>query len=127
MPAIQRYTNLAAVVLPFLAFIAAIGLLPNSVVGWSDLAILVAMYLVSAFGITIGYHRLLTHRAFQTYKPLEYALAMAGSMAVQGPVIDWVADHRKHHANTDIALKTKGVDRSAPGDRQGVDGASPSR
>ena len=102
MPAIQRYTNLAAVVLPFLAFIAALGLLWNSAVGWSDLAILVAMYLVSAFGITIGYHRLLTHRAFQTYKPLEYALAMAGSMAVQGPVIDWVADHRKHHANTDI-------------------------
>ena len=101
MPAIQRYTNLAAVVLPFLAFIAALGLLWNSAVGWSDLAILVAMYLVSAFGITIGYHRLLTHRAFQTYKPLEYALAMAGSMAVQGPVIDWVADHRKHHANTD--------------------------
>ena len=66
MPAIQRYTNLAAVVLPFLAFIAALGLLWNSAVGWSDLAILGAMYLVSAFGITIGYHRLLTHRAFQT-------------------------------------------------------------
>ena len=59
------------------------------------------MYLVSALGITIGYHRLLTHRAFQTYKPVEYALAAAGSMAVQGPVIDWVADHRKHHAHTD--------------------------
>ena len=85
MPAIQRYTNLAAVVLPFLAFIAALGLLWNSAIGWSDLAILLAMYLVSAFGITIGYHRLLTHRAFQTYKPLEYALAIAGSMAVQGP------------------------------------------
>ena len=59
------------------------------------------MYLVTALGITIGYHRMLTHRAFQTYKPLEYAFAAAGSMAVQGPVIDWVADHRKHHAHTD--------------------------
>ena len=59
------------------------------------------MYLVTALGITIGYHRLLTHRAFQTHKPVEYALAAAGSMAVQGPVIDWVADHRKHHAHTD--------------------------
>ena len=59
------------------------------------------MYLVTALGITIGYHRLLTHRAFQTYKPVEYAFAAAGSMAVQGPVIDWVADHRKHHAHTD--------------------------
>jgi stearoyl-CoA desaturase (Delta-9 desaturase) len=44
---------------------------------------------------------MLTHRAFQTHKPLEYAFAIAGSMAVQGPVIDWVADHRKHHAHTD--------------------------
>ncbi len=59
------------------------------------------MYVVSAFGITIGYHRLLTHRAFQTHKSVEYALAAAGSLAVQGPVIDWVADHRKHHAHTD--------------------------
>ena len=101
MPAIQRYTNLAAVVLPFLAFIAALALLWNRAVGWTDLAILAAMYLVSALGITIGYHRLLTHRAFQTHKPVEYALAVAGSMAVQGPVIEWVADHRKHHAHTD--------------------------
>src|SRR5262245_65445545 len=59
------------------------------------------MYLVTALGITIGYHRLLTHRSFQTHKPVEYALAAAGSMAVQGPVIDWVADHRKHHSHAD--------------------------
>ncbi|MCD6014227.1 MAG: acyl-CoA desaturase [Solirubrobacterales bacterium] len=101
MPAIQRYTNLAAVVLPFLAFIAALALLWNRAVGLTDLAVLAGMYLVSALGITVGYHRLLTHRAFQTHKPMEYALAAAGSMAVQGPVIDWVADHRKHHAHTD--------------------------
>jgi stearoyl-CoA desaturase (Delta-9 desaturase) len=101
MPAIQRYTNLAAVILPFLAFIAALALLWNRAVGWTDLAVLAGMYLVSALGITVGYHRLLTHRAFQTHRPMEYALAAAGSMAVQGPVIDWVADHRKHHAHTD--------------------------
>ena len=102
MPPVQRYINLAAVVLPFLAFVAALVLLWNRAVGWTDLAILVAMWLLTGFGVTIGYHRLLTHRAFQTYKPVEYALAAAGSMAVQGPVIDWVADHRKHHAHTDI-------------------------
>jgi stearoyl-CoA desaturase (Delta-9 desaturase) len=101
VPAIQRYTNLAAVVLPFCAFIAALILLWNRAVGWTDLAILAGMYLVTALGITIGYHRLLTHRAFATFKPVEYALAAAGSMAVQGPVIDWVADHRKHHAHAD--------------------------
>ena len=101
MPPIQRYTNLAAVVLPFLAFVAALTLLWNRAVGWTDLGVRAAMYLVTALGITIGYHRLLTHRAFQTFKPVEYTLAAAGSMAVQGPVIDWVADHRKHHAHTD--------------------------
>jgi stearoyl-CoA desaturase (delta-9 desaturase) len=52
-------------------------------------------------GITLGFHRLLTHRSFQTFKPVEYALAILGSMAVQGPVMNWVADHRKHHAHTD--------------------------
>jgi stearoyl-CoA desaturase (delta-9 desaturase) len=101
MPKRQRYTNLAAVVLPFAAFIAALVLLWNRAVGWTDLAILAGMWALTGFGVTIGYHRLLTHRAFQTHKPLEYGLAAAGSMAVQGPVIDWVADHRKHHAHTD--------------------------
>src|SRR5215217_4203437 len=98
----QRYTNFAAVVLPFAAFIASLILLWNRAIGWTDLAIMGAMYFVSALGVTVGFHRLLTHRAFQTHKPVEYALAAAGSMAVQGPVIDWVADHRKHHAHTDV-------------------------
>ncbi|MGH2986804.1 MAG: acyl-CoA desaturase, partial [Solirubrobacterales bacterium] len=102
MSAIQRYTNLGAVVLPFFACLAALVLLWNRAVDWTDLAILAAMYAVSALGVTVGFHRLLTHRAFQTYKPVEYLLAAAGSMAVQGPVIDWVADHRKHHAHTDV-------------------------
>jgi stearoyl-CoA desaturase (delta-9 desaturase) len=97
----QRYTNLGAVVVPFLAFIAATVLLWNRAVGWTDLAIAAGMYLVTALGITVGFHRMLTHRAFQAHKPTEYAFAIAGSMAVQGPVIDWVADHRKHHAHTD--------------------------
>jgi stearoyl-CoA desaturase (delta-9 desaturase) len=59
------------------------------------------MYLLTAIGITVGFHRLLTHRSFQTSKPVEYLFAVLGSMAVQGPVISWVADHRKHHAHTD--------------------------
>jgi stearoyl-CoA desaturase (Delta-9 desaturase) len=102
MPRIQRYTNFAAVVLPFAAFLAALVLLWNSAVGWTDLAILATMYVVTALGVTVGFHRMLTHRSFMTYKPVEYLLAIAGSMAVQGPVIDWVADHRKHHAHADV-------------------------
>ena len=80
----------------------AIVLLWNRAVGWEDLALLVALYVPIGLGVTVGFHRLLTHRSFQTYKPVEYGLAMLGSMSVQGPVIHWVADHRKHHAHTDV-------------------------
>src|SRR4051794_17696908 len=101
MSKVEKYANLVAVVVPFAALIAAVAFLPSTYVGPTDLAILAGMYLVSAFGITIGYHRLLTHRAFDSPKPVKYALAIMGQTAVQGPVIDWVADHRKHHAFTD--------------------------
>src|SRR5919206_4473009 len=96
-----RIANIGAVIVPFIAFLAAIVLLWNRIVGWSDLAILGVLYVLTAAGITIGFHRMLTHRAFQTSKPVEYLFAILGSMAVQGPVIHWVADHRKHHAHSD--------------------------
>jgi stearoyl-CoA desaturase (Delta-9 desaturase) len=97
----EKVANLGAVIVPFLAVLAAVALLWDDIVGTADLAIAAAMYLLTAVGITVGFHRLLTHRSFQTYKRLEYAFAVLGSMAVQGPVISWVADHRKHHAHTD--------------------------
>lgn len=102
MTRVEKLANLGAVVLPFLATIAAIVLLWNRVVSAGDLIIAAVMYLLTAIGITVGFHRLLTHRSFQTPKALEYAFAVLGSMAVQGPVISWVADHRKHHAHTDV-------------------------
>jgi stearoyl-CoA desaturase (Delta-9 desaturase) len=101
MTKLEKGANLGAVVVPFAATLAAIALLWNRLVSPADLAIAAAMYLLTALGITVGFHRLLTHRSFQTSKPLEYAFAVFGSMAVQGPVISWVADHRKHHAHTD--------------------------
>jgi len=101
MSRVEKAVNLGAVVVPFAATLLAIVLLWNSLVSATDLVIAAAMYLLTAIGITVGYHRLLTHRAFQTSKPLEYLFAILGSMAVQGPVIAWVADHRKHHAHTD--------------------------
>jgi stearoyl-CoA desaturase (delta-9 desaturase) len=97
----EKAANLGAVVVPFAATLAAIALLWNNLVRPADLIIAAAMYLLTAVGITVGFHRLLTHRSFQTSKPLEYTFAVLGSMAVQGPVISWVADHRKHHAHTD--------------------------
>jgi stearoyl-CoA desaturase (delta-9 desaturase) len=102
MTRLEKGVNLAAVVVPFVAALVALALLWNRLVSPSDLVILLVMYLATALGVTVGFHRLLTHRAFQTSKPLQYAFAILGSMAVEGPVIDWVADHRKHHAHTDV-------------------------
>jgi stearoyl-CoA desaturase (Delta-9 desaturase) len=101
MSALHRWSNLAGVVLPFLGFVAAVVLLWNTLVDWSDLAVMLIMYVITGYGVTLGFHRLLTHRSFQTHKALEYGFAALGSMAVQGPVMTWVADHRKHHAHTD--------------------------
>ena len=97
----HRISNLIGAIVPFIAFIVAIPLLWNTWIGWSDVAVFAIMYLIAGLGVTIGYHRLLTHRSFQTYMPVQYLFAVLGSMAVQGPVIAWVADHRKHHAHTD--------------------------
>ena len=101
MSRFERNLNIGAVIVPFLAFVAAIPLLWNELVGWTDLAILLAGYLATGIGITVGFHRLLTHRSFETYRPVKYVFAVLGSMAVEGPVTHWVADHRKHHAHTD--------------------------
>jgi stearoyl-CoA desaturase (delta-9 desaturase) len=97
----ERTANLFGVVVPFLGVLLAVVLLWNRAVDAADLGIFVVMYLLTAFGVTIGYHRLLTHRAFATYPVLERIFAVLGSLSVQGSVMDWVADHRKHHAHTD--------------------------
>ena len=101
MSAMHRWLNLAGVLLPFVGFVLAVVLLWNKLVDWSDLAVMLIMYVISGYGVTLGFHRLLTHRSFQTFKPVEYTFAILGSLAVQGPVMSWVADHRKHHAHTD--------------------------
>jgi stearoyl-CoA desaturase (delta-9 desaturase) len=98
----ERIANLAGVVVPFAGVLAAIILLWQSWVDVTDLAILAVMYFVTALGVTVGFHRLLTHRSFRTAPWLERTFAVAGSLSVQGSVLDWVADHRKHHAHTDV-------------------------
>ncbi|HZO80026.1 MAG TPA: fatty acid desaturase [Solirubrobacteraceae bacterium] len=97
----ERVANLLGVAIPFVGVIAAVGLLWDRAVDGVDLGLLGVMYLFTAVGVTVGYHRLLTHRAFQTYPWLERGFAVVGSLSVQGSVMDWVADHRKHHAHTD--------------------------
>jgi stearoyl-CoA desaturase (delta-9 desaturase) len=72
-----------------------------SVLGWNDVFVFLLLYVLTGFGVTAGFHRLLTHRAFKTKPWLRGALAILGSAAIEGPVISWVADHRKHHAFSD--------------------------
>jgi stearoyl-CoA desaturase (delta-9 desaturase) len=73
----------------------------NRELRWRDVAIFVLLYAFTGLGVTVGFHRLLTHRSFKTSPWLRGLLAVAGTMSVEGPVISWVADHRKHHAYTD--------------------------
>jgi stearoyl-CoA desaturase (Delta-9 desaturase) len=73
----------------------------NRELHWRDIAIFAIMYVPTGLGVTIGFHRLFTHRSFKTSPLLRGILAVAGTMAVEGPVISWVADHRKHHAYSD--------------------------
>jgi len=68
---------------------------------WTDLAVLAVTYLLTGLGVTVGYHRLFTHRSFQTSPALRAVLAILGSAAVEGPVIEWTANHRKHHQFSD--------------------------
>ncbi|MDB5327252.1 MAG: Acyl-CoA desaturase [Phycisphaerales bacterium] len=93
--------NLLAVVVPFIGFIVAAVLLWGIGFSWLHLSLMVAMYLLSAVGITIGYHRLFTHRAFETSRTLKAVFAILGSMAVEGPLLKWVAMHRRHHQHSD--------------------------
>jgi stearoyl-CoA desaturase (Delta-9 desaturase) len=68
---------------------------------WSDAIVFAIMYLLTGLGVTVGFHRYLTHRSFKTSRPVRAALAILGSAAIEGPVISWVADHRKHHTFSD--------------------------
>jgi len=89
------------VTIPFLAFLAAVPVAWGWGLGWTDVALFLPFYIVSGMGITVGYHRLFTHSSFKANGPLRVALAIAGSLAIEGPVIRWVADHRRHHAFSD--------------------------
>ena len=67
----------------------------------TDLVLFLGLYVICGFGITIGYHRMLTHHAFEAVRPLKAALLVAGSFALQGSALDWAIDHRTHHAYSD--------------------------
>jgi stearoyl-CoA desaturase (Delta-9 desaturase) len=101
MGPIHKTLNVVIIVVPFIGLIVAMVLLWNDFVGWTNLALLAVGYFLSGFGVTVGFHRLLTHRSFKTWPGVRYVLAVLGSLAIEGPVITWVADHRKHHQFSD--------------------------
>jgi stearoyl-CoA desaturase (delta-9 desaturase) len=88
-------------VVPFLALIAAVPVLWGWGLTWSDIVIAVAFYCISGLGVTVGFHRYLTHRSFKAKRWLRVLLAICGSLALEGPAIQWVADHRRHHRFSD--------------------------
>ncbi len=89
------------VFVPFLALVAAVPFAWGWGLSWVDVGLAVFFYFFTLAGATVGLHRYFTHRSFKAHRPLRIGLAVVGSMAFQGPVINWVADHRRHHAFTD--------------------------
>jgi stearoyl-CoA desaturase (Delta-9 desaturase) len=98
---ISQVVTLVAVVVPPLGLVSAMGLLWGVGFHPVDLALFAGFYVVCAFGTTIGFHRYFTHRGFEAGAPVRVALAVLGCMTMQGPITQWVTDHRKHHALSD--------------------------
>jgi len=97
----DRIITGVATVLPFLALAAVCWQAWADLLHWSDVAVFVIMYIATGLGVTVGFHRYFTHRSFKTSRPMRAILAVLGSAAIEGPVISWVADHRKHHRFSD--------------------------
>lgn len=97
----SRVVTLVAVVVPPLGLLSAAGVLWGVALSWVDVALFAVLYTACGLGVTVGYHRLFTHRSFKTTPWLRGLLAVLGAMSTQGPVTQWVTDHRKHHALSD--------------------------
>ena len=87
--------------LPFLALLAAVPLAWGWGLGWHDIVLGGIFYTVSGLGVTVGFHRYFTHRSFKAVQSVHIALAVAGSLAMEGPVLTWVANHRRQHKYSD--------------------------
>jgi stearoyl-CoA desaturase (delta-9 desaturase) len=98
---LDRFLVGVFVAVPLLAVLAAIPLAWGWGLGWHDIVIAFVFYVVTGMGITMGFHRHFTHSSFKAARPLRVSLAVAGSLAIEGPVLVWVADHRRHHKYSD--------------------------
>jgi stearoyl-CoA desaturase (Delta-9 desaturase) len=103
MPLVDRVASGVVTAVP--PIVVAIGMWfgwTGSLLQWQDLLILALSYMIVGTGITVGFHRLLTHRSFKCHRVVRAGFAALGSAAAEGPVIDWVATHRKHHQFSDV-------------------------
>ena len=98
---LDRFATGTVSVVPFLALGVVCWQVWASLLHWSDIAVFAILYVLTGLGVTVGFHRLFTHRSFATKSWLRGVFAVCGSAAIDGPVISWVADHRKHHAFSD--------------------------
>jgi stearoyl-CoA desaturase (Delta-9 desaturase) len=98
---VEQTTLYVFVIVPFLALAAVVPAVWGWGLSWTDVTLFVGFYFLTLLGVTVGYHRHFTHGSFKANKALRVALAAVGGMAVQGPVVQWVADHRRHHAFAD--------------------------
>ncbi|HEV7471347.1 MAG TPA: acyl-CoA desaturase [Pseudonocardia sp.] len=98
---LEQVLVIAFMAIPPLALAAAVPLTWGWGLDWVDVGLFVGFYVVSGLGVTVGLHRYFTHGSFKASRPLRIALAVAGSMSLQGSVVSWVADHRRHHAFSD--------------------------
>jgi stearoyl-CoA desaturase (delta-9 desaturase) len=98
---LERVMLALFILVPFLAVAAAVPVAWGGWLGWRDVTIALVMYVLTGLGITAGYHRLFTHKSYKPNRAVKIAMAIAGSLAIEGPVIRWVADHRKHHKFSD--------------------------
>ncbi len=98
---LNRFLTGTITALPIIALFVVGWQLWANLMFWSDLIVFAIMYVATGLGVTVGFHRLFTHRSFKTRKGVRATLAILGSAAIEGPIISWVADHRKHHAFSD--------------------------
>lgn len=97
----SRIVTLLAVGIPFVGVLSAMGLCWGVALHPLDLVLFAVMYVICGLGITVGYHRLFSHRSFHAKPWVRATFAIAGAMSTQGPVTQWVTDHRRHHAHSD--------------------------
>jgi stearoyl-CoA desaturase (delta-9 desaturase) len=103
MPVVDRVASGVVTAVPPIMVAVAMWLgWTGNLLQWQDLLILALSYMIVGTGITVGFHRLLTHRSFKCHRVVRAAFAALGSAAAEGPVIDWVATHRKHHQFSDV-------------------------